>query len=69
MTTTVRFGADGKVAEIKHANLLRVGTAIVSAPAGGGAEVATTAQGMSPDLAGVLTAGIDAAPGGALPTP
>lgn len=58
MTTSVRF-EEGKIAEIRHSNLLRIGTAVVSVP--GGAEVATTAQGMSEELSGVMRAGIDKA--------
>lgn len=63
MSTTVKFDpVSGKVTEIQHANLFRVGTAIVNAPAEGGADVATTAQGMSEELRSVMTAGIEKAP-------
>lgn len=72
MSTTVKFNSNGRVAEITHTNLMRVGTAIIDAPRDGGASVATTAQAMSEQMAGVLKAGIDKAPDAtpfSIPTP
>ena len=62
MSTTITFGADGRVAEIHQTNLMRVGTAVLEVPPGGGASVATTAQAMSDQMAGVLGSGISKIP-------